>query len=164
MLYYNITMRNLAYWLLALAIGMAAFPTLADASDAMFFQPLASDKTLTLASFRGRPALIAFWRSDCPPCVAERPMLLSIARAHANLRVAIISLQDEMHTRKAFADLPGNMEVLLSKNDAGETLRALGDGDSALPYSVFLHADGSVCETRRGLLGTRIAGDWMKRC
>jgi thiol-disulfide isomerase/thioredoxin len=159
----NLMTRNLHYLRLALTFWAVFFPAAGGAKEAQAFKSLASGETVTLGSFGGKPALAAFWRSDCAPCQAEKPALMEIAATHPNVSVVIISLQDEILTRKAFASVPNNMHVLLAQ-DAEKTLRALGDENSAMPYSVFLRADSTQCMRRKGLLGTRMVDDWVRQC
>ena len=163
MLYYNI-MKKSFLTCAALLMLLASLPACAPAKEEPGFQSLSTGDTITLAAFGDKPALVAFWRSDCAPCATEKPILLTIAKEHADLPVVIISLQDAVHTRKDFAAVPSNMHVLLAKDDAVKTLHALGDENSAMPYSVFLHADGTQCKSRLGLLGTHIVDEWVKQC
>jgi len=143
----------------ALADGVPGFTLLFPNKEAK------ADEAFTLDRFRGHPLLIAFWRSDCAPCVTETPILLKIAAAHREVPVALISLQDKAHTLKHFADNPApNIQVLVAEGKMKDTLNALGDERSALPFSVYLRADGSVCHTRYGLLGTAVADAWVRQC
>jgi thiol-disulfide isomerase/thioredoxin len=149
---------------MALLVLITLLPLPAGAEE-LALKPLASGKTITLKEFRGSPLLLAFWRSDCAPCMTETPILLEIAKQHAALNIAIVSLQDEAHTRKHLAARPApNIQVLIAAGDAKQTLEGMDDARAALPYSVFLSADGSVCRTHTGLLGTDTVDEWIKRC
>ncbi len=41
---------------------------------------LLDGKKLTLQSLRGRPVLVSFWATTCPPCVEELPDLIQLYR------------------------------------------------------------------------------------
>lgn len=150
---------------------VALFPAIAFAGDppgfTMLFPENAGkpDKAFTLDRFHGKPLLIAFWRSDCAPCVTEKPILLKIASAHPEVPVMLISLQSKAQTLRHFTENPAaNVKVLLAQGSMQDTLQALGDERSALPFSLYLRADGSVCHTRYGLLGTAVADEWVRQC
>ena len=44
-------------------------------------------KFVRLADFSGRPVLLNFWGSDCPPCVKELPLLVASAKRYPALAV-----------------------------------------------------------------------------
>ena len=48
--------------------------------DQRFDQPDGSE--LVLRAFQGRPLLVNFWATWCPPCVEELPMLEAFWREH----------------------------------------------------------------------------------
>ncbi|HEY0957702.1 MAG TPA: TlpA disulfide reductase family protein [Novosphingobium sp.] len=58
----------------------------------------AAGKSLTLASLKGKPALINLWATWCAPCVIELPTLDKIA-AEGKVRVVTVS-QDMQQTEK----------------------------------------------------------------
>ena len=64
---------------LAALLGGAAFAAFAGqpAPEVMAFElpRLDARRFVTLAEFSDRPVLLNFWRSDCPPCVHEMPLL-----------------------------------------------------------------------------------------
>jgi hypothetical protein len=97
--------------------------------------------------------------------VAEKPILIAIAKEHPHLSIALVSLEDTAATRKYFTSQPpDNITLLSAEGDGGKVLHMLGDTSEALPYSFFLKADGSLCDSHYGLLGTDRVDDWMKRC
>jgi len=164
MLCYNIMAQYSLCWRAALMLLVTLLPRLGNAYDTPAFTQLSDGKTIAFDTFEGQSLLVAFWRSDCAPCVTEKPILLEVAKEHPLLRIVIVSLQDRATTLKHL-DMPAtNIQILLAKDDATEILRMMNDTRAALPYSVFLHTDGTVCESRTGLLGTRIVEEWMKRC
>jgi len=145
---------------LAVILTFMALP--AAAQDAPGFTVLHASGDDAMSDGR---ILLAFWRSDCPPCVAEQPILKAIAKKYPSLKVALISLQGDAYAQR-HAPIPSepNMEVWVSKQDADTTLLEMGDIRRALPFSVFLSKDGSTCKTHQGLLGTDLADEWMKQC
>lgn len=64
--------------LLAVLIGGNAAPVKARPAPALPTQVLAGPR-VDLASLRGRPAIVNFFASWCPPCVAEAPQLARLA-------------------------------------------------------------------------------------
>ncbi len=54
--------------------------------------------------------------------------------------------------------------MLVAKDDGKEVLAAFGNEKLAMPFSVALHADGSICKRRYGILGTDIVKEWAKTC
>jgi thiol-disulfide isomerase/thioredoxin len=47
-----------------------------------FALPDVEGRSLSLGSLRGRPVLLNFWATWCPPCLAELPALEALAQAH----------------------------------------------------------------------------------
>jgi len=109
---------------------------------------LQAQSALALApqDFKGARTLVSFWRSDCPPCVREQEITPKIKSAHPNLRIEIISLEDK------------------SQEEQNALLKLFGDAKHALPFSVMLRADGSVCRTHNGVLGLDVVNRWEKIC
>jgi thiol-disulfide isomerase/thioredoxin len=168
MLCYNIMTRRPVYRSFAFVLAVSFMPALCLAKDSPSFTMLVPENagnTITLDYFRGRPLLVAFWRSDCAPCTQERPILNAIASAHPDLQVALVSLDGDVYKQRHFpVPSASNIKVLEAEGDAEKTLRQMGDARAALPFSVFLHADGKTCDTHYGLLGTDRADEWVKGC
>ena len=157
--------------LIVFALSLTLCGTRAGAAemDSLSFVELSGEQMeetapATLGMLAGREALIAFWRSDFASCLREMTILPQIAEDNPSLTIVLISLQGAEYTRKYLHAMPDNIHVLVAKDDGKEVLKAFGNETRAMPFSVVLHADGSVCERRYGLLGTDIVKEWAKTC
>jgi thiol-disulfide isomerase/thioredoxin len=119
---------------------------------------------LTMQGLRGRPLLINFWATWCPPCVEELPLLDAFYRENADkgwqvLGIAVDKLApvQSFLTRQslAFPVVLAGMEGLnLSKN--------LGNQAGGLPFSVLFGADGSVLHRKIGKLSEQDLKLWRE--
>jgi cytochrome c biogenesis protein CcmG, thiol:disulfide interchange protein DsbE len=98
---------------------------------------------VTLSSLRGRPVLINFWATWCPPCREEFPLMVQAYADHAEDGLEILGIlhDDAAEGARAFvADQGANWPVLLDPDDAAWN-DYLGLG---LPTSFYVDADGIV--------------------
>ena len=99
-------------------------------------------RTRSLESFRGKPVLVNFWASWCPPCRAELPELQALWSAHQGcLDVVGIAVSsgspDEL---RAFVRSRGiGYPILLDDGSASGAYRVGG-----IPISVLIDAQGRV--------------------
>ena len=101
-------------------------------------------KSLRLSAFRGKPILVNFWATWCPPCVAELPALDRAA----------IALRDQIQVILVSVDRGGSRKALPFLQKRGVTTPALGFDPKAalsremgvrgLPTTFLLDATQSV--------------------
>ena len=60
-----------------------------------------------LQSTRGRPTVVNFFASWCPPCNAEAPDLVAFAGAHPEIAVVGVAVNDERGDTEAFVEKYG---------------------------------------------------------
>jgi hypothetical protein len=127
--------------------------------------PLALGLWNTAGAAESKKTLVVLWRADCPPCMREMRLLPQIARGHPGLPIELISLQDEETSRKHLASAwPGNVHLRFVSHEGEKTLAMYGDTRRILPFSAFLHEDGSICRKHYGILGMQRADHWVKSC
>ncbi len=102
-------------------------------------------ETLRLSDFRGRPVLLNFWNSWCPPCRTEMPELQQVQETLGD-RVAILAVnllyqEDRLEDVYAFVREQGlTFPVLLDRDGRVVTDYRVG----SLPTSFFIDAEGKI--------------------
>jgi thiol-disulfide isomerase/thioredoxin len=60
-----------------------------------------SGKSVSLKDFTGRPVVVNFWATWCPPCLQEIPWFEELTREHAGSGVAILGLSVDIESDSA---------------------------------------------------------------
>ena len=107
---------------------------------------------LAVADLRGRPLVVNFWATWCPPCIREMPALDRFAREHAarGWQVLGIAADEAAAVRSFLARSPVSFPVGLAGFAGLELSRGLGNGAGGLPFTLVLGADGAVRQRRIG--------------
>lgn len=134
------------------AAQVAQVPAPAGAGAAMDLTLPALDgsRFVRLADFSGRPVLLNFWGSECPPCIHEMPLLFAQAPRHPGLQFLGIAVDQRASATRFLARLQPSYPQLLATSQPEVLLRRFGNRLGALPYTVVLNARHEVCLTRLG--------------
>jgi len=136
----------------AAATGPAA------AADAPQFGAL-SLKTLdggavSLQQLRGKVVLLNFWATWCKPCVAEMPVLASLAKKyHARGFLVVAASVDEPGSEEEIGRFAGKLPVGMQVW-VGATLQDMGrlQVGSSLPVSILIDGEGRAVGARQGAI------------
>lgn len=111
------------------------------ALDADFSLPDLKGKMVSLRKLRGRPVLISFFATWCPPCVEEAPSLEELARRVGDsATVLIVSVDEDLEALKKFYAKGTSVTVVHD-----ESRKVPGSfGTSKFPESFLLDAGGKV--------------------
>jgi thiol-disulfide isomerase/thioredoxin len=104
-----------------------------------------SGATVELASYKGRPLVINFWATWCPPCKSEIPWFIEFKNKHgeAGLEILGVSIDDPAPELKTFAaEYKMNYPVLMGLDQ--EKLLATYEAEVTVPVTWFIKRDGTV--------------------
>ena len=152
-------------WVLAAVAGVAAAagigvawrrfepepPPDADGFWTARFQTLNGD-ALSIGALRGKPLLVNFWATWCPPCVEEMPLLSRFYTEHRAKGWQVLGLAvDQAEPVKRFlARAPVSFPIALAGLDGVDVSRSLGNTAGGLPFTVVFGADGRIRQQKIG--------------
>jgi peroxiredoxin len=103
--------------------------------------------TLRFSDLQGKPVLLNFWASWCPPCREEMPNIVSEYERHKaeGLVVLAVNLQEPDSKVAAFArDFGMTFPIVIDRSgNVGDAWR-IGGAFQGLPSSYFIDASGVV--------------------
>lgn len=116
-------------------------------------------ETVRLSDYAGRPVLVNFWASWCPPCRAEMPRF---EEAHAAGRVVVLGVNtldadDEAEARAAARDLGVTFPVLF--DEQGDAQRAYSV--RGLPTTFLVGPDGRILAVRPGEISQALLDEYL---
>ena len=119
-------------------------------------------ETLKLANFRGKPLVLNFWATWCPPCVEEMPLLDAFFRQNVSKGWQVIGLAiDQPSLVKRFmGQFPVDYPIALGGMNGSELGRLLGNAQGGLPFTVVFDAAGNVKVQKLGKLSADEIKSW----
>ncbi|HET6599996.1 MAG TPA: TlpA disulfide reductase family protein [Burkholderiaceae bacterium] len=125
-----------------------------------FAQP--NGQALRLADFRGKPLLLNFWATWCPPCVREMPLLDRFhLDQHANgWQVAGLAIDNQDAVKVFLAQHPVAYPIGLAGFAGAELARTLGNVGGGLPFTVIFDRSGDVVDRKLGLVKPAELAGW----
>ena len=102
-------------------------------------------QSLSMSSYKGRPLLVNFWATWCPPCVEEMPLIDAFFQENKpNVQVLGLAVDRADAVASFLGNWPVAFDIALA-GMAGTTLsKTLGNPSGGLPFSVFINKDGRI--------------------
>ena len=119
-------------------------------------------EALAMVKFKGKPLLLNFWATWCPPCVEELPMIQAFWRENATHghQVVALAIDQPSAVRRFLERQPLGFAVGLAGLEGTNLAKSLGNSAGGLPFTVFFKADGSIWRQKMGQLTPDDLSQW----
>jgi thiol-disulfide isomerase/thioredoxin len=117
---------------------------------------------LAMQTLRGKPLLLNFWATWCPPCVEELPLLDAFFKQNSARSWQVLGLAiDQPSAVRAFLQrTPVTFPIGLAGLGGTELVKVLGNSSGGLPFSVVIRASGEVLQRRIGRVTASDLARW----
>ena len=110
--------------------------------------------SLSMAGFQGKPLLINFWATWCPPCVEELPLLDKFFRDNAvkGWQVLGVAIDQKTKVEQFLKKMPLAFPVVVNGASGTQWSRSLGNLTGSLPFSAAFSANSQAIYRKIGKL------------
>ena len=124
--------------------------------------PTPTGQRLRLDALRGKPLVLNFWATWCPPCIEELPLLSSFYREQSanNWQVLGLAIDDRDAVQRFLAQNPVMFPVVMGGAGGLAMSKSLGNSNGALPYTVVINPIGQIVQRKMGRLSTHDLRAW----
>jgi thiol-disulfide isomerase/thioredoxin len=107
---------------------------------------------LVMASLRGKPLVLNFWATWCPPCIKEMPQIDQFHRTFSARGWAVVGLAVDTvaPVREFLARQPVGFAVGLAGFEGTALSRELGNDRGALPFTAVFDRGGRIVQRKLG--------------
>ena len=144
--------------------GTSSKPADAPALAAFWSLNLATPtgENLALSSLKGKPLLINFWATWCPPCIEELPLIDAFYQENIKNGWQVLGLAvDHLAAVASFLTrMPIAFPVALAGAPGIEISKSLGNLSGGLPFTVVLSGSGNVVQRKIGLVTPQDLTAW----
>ena len=115
-----------------------------------------------LADFRGKPLVLNFWATWCPPCVEEMPLLDAFYRQNAakGWKMLGIAIDQPSQVKRFLSQRPFAYPMAFGGLEGMALGEQLGNESGSLPFTVVLAADGRLILRKLGKLSANEIQKW----
>ncbi len=119
---------------------------------------------MAMQGFAGKPLLLNFWATWCPPCVEELPLLSQFQEAQRSRGWQVVGLAVDQPSavRAWLARSPLSFPVAMAGLGGTDLSKQLGNLTGGLPFSVVLGADGALLHSKAGQLTPEDLALWAR--
>lgn len=119
---------------------------------------------LALSDFSGKPLLVNFWATWCPPCIEELPLLDRFYQENKSKSWQVLGLAVDQSAavRTWLQRKPLSFPVAMAGFAGTELSKSLGNLSGGLPFTAVFGASGQLLHRRSGKVSTEDLAQWAQ--
>lgn len=120
--------------------------------------------SLAMKGLRGKPLLVNFWATWCPPCVEELPLLDSFYQKNKakNWQLLGLAVDQPSAVRKWLQAKPLSFAVGMAGLGGTELSKSMGNVSGGLPFTVVFGASGELLHRKIGKVSAEDLEQWAR--
>jgi thiol-disulfide isomerase/thioredoxin len=124
----------------------------------------ATDKTVNLASYKGKVLFLHFWATWCPPCKKELPHMEALAKKlaaqgdNAKMKFLAVCISDSQKALTSFMQKNG-YTFPSALDEPGKV--AMAYGIQGVPTSILISPDGKILKIQVGMMSEKILEEFV---
>lgn len=129
------------------AMGAGSFAGLAHAAPASFYSldfPAPDGEHRSMSEFLGKPMVLNFWATWCPPCVKEMPDLDFLQNKHPHVNIVGLAVDTAPNVLKFNEKVPVSYPLFIAGHDGIQLMKDMGNPSGGLPFTILFDAKGQV--------------------
>lgn len=95
-----------------------------------------------MSQFLGKPLVLNFWATWCPPCVKEMPDLDDLQRLHTDVNIVGLAVDTAVNVIKFGEKVPVSYPLLVAGHDGIRLMKDMGNSRGGLPFTLVFDARG----------------------
>ncbi len=119
-------------------------------------------KPLQVQHYQGKPLLINFWATWCPPCVEELPLLNAffLQNRVKGWQVLGLAVDRVDMVQRFLRQNPIDFPVVMASLGGADLARALGNVAGGLPFTVAVNGAGAIAQRKLGRVTSDNLQQW----
>ncbi len=97
-----------------------------------------------LDSYLGKPLVLNFWATWCPPCVKEMPDLDLLHTKYPGIQFVGLAVDTTVNVEKFLKKVRVSYPVLIAGHGGIQKMRELGNKQGGLPYTLVFNQNGQI--------------------
>ncbi|MEB2399479.1 MAG: TlpA disulfide reductase family protein [Alcaligenaceae bacterium] len=104
--------------------------------------PSAAGGDTSFRSYLGKPVVLNFWATWCPPCVKEMPDLDALHKKYPGVQFVGLAVDTAANVEKFGQKVKVSYPLLIAGHGGIKLMRELGNKNGGLPFTVVFDKDG----------------------
>ncbi|MEO7939781.1 MAG: TlpA disulfide reductase family protein [Burkholderiaceae bacterium] len=118
--------------------------------------------TMAMRTLAGKPLLLNFWATWCPPCIEEMPLLdrFYAENKSKGWQVLGMAVDQAPAVSKFLGHTPVRFPVTLAGMAGVALSRSFGNLEGGLPFTVVLDSAGRIAQRKMGRVSPQDLAQW----